>query len=358
MEESQVGAYLNKNILALMERASSLLEETSSSRPEWIEEVIHHQALSANRREELESEGVHVPAFMILSVTRRCNLNCKGCYSRELHSGQGSEMDDVLLRSLLEQSSKLGISIILTAGGEPFLRKGLVSILSDFPEIIFPLFTNGLLLTRERIEEIQSARNIVPVLSIEGFEDTTDSRRGEGVFKRLRNSLPLLSSFDIFWGISITVTGDNFGDVTGPEFVNELIENGCRLFIFVEYIPVEEGSEHLAPTMEQRSRLIELMRELGSHHPALFITFPGDEDALGGCLSSGRGFVHINASGDLEPCPFAPYSDTNLRDMPLKEALRSELLARIRENHHMLEETRGGCALWENREWVRDLLDL
>lgn len=357
MDEIQVGAFLNRNILSLMERASSLLEEASSSRPEWIGEVVEHQTRAADRREELEREGVHVPAFLILSVTRRCNLNCRGCYARELHSRSEPEMDDDLLRSILEQSGDLGISIILTAGGEPYLRKDLVSILSEFPEIIFPLFTNGLLLNRERVEELQRARNIVPVLSMEGLQERTDTRRGEGVFRRIRRSLPLLSSMDIFWGISITVTNENFDDVTGREFVGELIDKGCRLFIYVEYIPVEEGTDHCAPTVQQRERLIGLMRELGEAYPGLFITFPGDEEALGGCLSSGRGFVHINASGDLEPCPFAPYSDKSLRDVSLKEALRSELLAKIRENHHMLEETRGGCALWQNRDWVRGLMD-
>jgi len=124
----------------------------------------------------------------------------------------------------------------------------------------------------------------------------------------------------------------------------------------VEYIPVEEGTEHCAPTIEQREKLVRLMEEFGGRHPGLFITFPGDEEAFGGCLSSGRGFVHVNPSGDLEPCPFAPYSDTNLRDTTLKEALRSKLLQEIRENHDVLEETRGGCALWKNRDWVRGLL--
>lgn len=75
-----------------------------------------------------------------------------------------------------------------------------------------------------------------------------------------------------------------------------------------------------------------------------------------GCLSAGRGFVHINATGDIEPCPFAPYSDINLRDSSLKDALQSEFLKTIRQNHRELSETEGGCALWVKREWVRSLL--
>lgn len=73
-------------------------------------------------------------------------------------------------------------------------------------------------------------------------------------------------------------------------------------------------------------------------------------------FSSGRGFVHISPDGFLEPCPFAPYSDTDLRNVSLKEALRSDLLRKIRENHDKLESTSGGCALWTHREWVRSLM--
>ncbi|NTV90811.1 MAG: radical SAM protein, partial [Clostridiales bacterium] len=40
----------------------------------------------------------------------------------------------------------------------------------------------------------------------------------------------------------------------------------------------------------------------------------------------------------------------------LREALQSELLMKVRENHEKLNETAGGCALWDNREWVQSLL--
>jgi MoaA/NifB/PqqE/SkfB family radical SAM enzyme len=356
MDDPEIGAHLSNNIMKLMERASSILEEASEVRSDWVQQIILDQARASQIREEMDEEGIHVPAILIISVTRKCNLDCRGCYAKKLHSRGEFEMSDELLGSILEQAGDLGISIILTAGGEPLLREGLVDILKERSNIIFPLFTNGLLLTEEKVEQLQDARNIVPVLSMEGFEEDTDLRRGDGVFKRLRKVLPVLSRFDIFWGISITVTSDNFDIVTGGDFVGELIESGCRLFFYVEYIPVEEGTEHCAPTMEQRKVLVDLMEGLGKDHPGLFITFPGDEEALGGCVSSGRGFVHVNPSGDLEPCPFAPYSDINLKETPLKDALKSELLAKIRQNHHMLEETRGGCALWENREWVRGLL--
>ena len=102
--------------------------------------------------------------------------------------------------------------------------------------------------------------------------------------------------------------------------------------------------------------LLESVENFRSNYPALFVAFPGDEEQFGGCLAAGRGFVHVNAAGDVEPCPFAPYSDVNLRRTSLREALASPLLGEIGRNHDKLVETRGGCALWANREWVQSLL--
>ena len=100
----------------------------------------------------------------------------------------------------------------------------------------------------------------------------------------------------------------------------------------------------------------ELVADFRRCFSAVFIAVPWDEEAQGGCLAAGRGFVHISAAGDLEPCPFAPLSDTNILSMPLKEALGSRFLGLMRGNHSMFAETSDGCALWKNREAVESLL--
>ena len=101
--------------------------------------------------------------------------------------------------------------------------------------------------------------------------------------------------------------------------------------------------------------MLGIRNSLRSKFNALFITVPGDEEEIGGCMSAGKGFIHINAEGGVEPCPFAPYSDANLNELSLQEALQSEFLKKIRDNHEHLSETEGGCALWVKREWVRSV---
>jgi MoaA/NifB/PqqE/SkfB family radical SAM enzyme len=148
----------------------------------------------------------------------------------------------------------------------------------------------------------------------------------------------------------------NLDTVTDKTFVRGMIESGCRLFFFVEYVPVQEETEAWILTPEQKQVFIRRLEEFREELPGLFVGFPGDEEEYGGCLSAGRGFVHVSTDGRIEPCPFAPFSDATFGPMTLKQALGSEFLKAIRDNHGRLKETRGGCALWAEREWVRSLL--
>lgn len=318
--------------------------------------TLVRQLFTARLRKVWGRKGIQVPPFMIVSVTRQCNLKCKGCYAGELHRGVNAEMTDVELRRVFQEASELGISIIMIAGGEPLSRPEVIKIACEYPKVIFPIFTNGLLLTDELTKELKNNQNIIPIISLEGYEAETDARRGKGVYQKLGKLFERLRQAKLFFGVSLTMTRDNFEVITSRDFITNLIDSGVRLFLFVEYVPVEPGTEILTPLEEQRAIVLELMNEYRRQYPGLFIAFPGDEESFGGCLSSGRGFVHVSSDGALEPCPFAPYSDTNLKSQSLREALRSQLLKRIRRNHDLLSETKGGCALWENREWVRGLV--
>jgi MoaA/NifB/PqqE/SkfB family radical SAM enzyme len=240
------------------------------------------------------------------------------------------------------------------AGGEPLMRPNILDLSKKTPEIMFMIFTNGLLITDAVLEQISKNRNVVPLLSLEGYQIDTDGRRGSGVYSLLWKTIPKLKDKSVFWGTSLTMTRSNFEEVTDEAFVKQMVDSGCKFFMLVEYTPVIAGTENWVLTEEQKSRVIGIRNSFRSKFPALFIALPWDEDEIGGCLSAGRGFVHISAEGNVEPCPFIPYSDTNLKNMPLKEALQSKMLKTIRENHAELKEIQG-CALWEKREWVQSL---
>ena len=205
---------------------------------------------------------------------------------------------------------------------------------------------------------LKKQKHVVPVISLEGHEAETDGRRGQGVYERLSQIVQKVHHQHIFFSVSLTVTSINIPVVTDEAFIQDMVNSGCKLFFFLEYTAIREGTEAWVPSDEERNRLNRAVESFRTKYPALFISVPGDEAQFGGCLSAGRGFIHITAQGDLEPCPFAPYSDINIGEMSLEESLKSPFLKAIRQSHHLLSEAKGGCALWENRDWVQHQLEI
>lgn len=308
-------------------------------------------------RENYEKQGRHIPPFLIASITSNCNLFCKGCYAREnnLCSDKAEKIQltgDEWSRIFIE-AEKIGVSFILLAGGEPFMRPDIIERASEIPGILFPVFTNGTLLNEEKVEWLDSHRNILPVVSIEGGMELTDERRGSGTYAKIKKVMRFMHERQLLYGASITVTKENIITVTADEFINDLRANGCRIVFYIEYVPVSKDTENLAPGDNERIYLdlrVNSFRKTNKN--VTFVAFPGDEKSTGGCLAAGRGFFHINPSGDAEPCPFSPYSDTNLANTGLLEALDSPFFNRLNQSGILLEEHLGGCVLFNRRKEI------
>ncbi len=319
--------------------------------------ILLNQRAAAGRRSRIGRSGICVPPFMIVSITGRCNLGCKGCYSKILHRDHEEEVPRDRIASLFGEAEKLGIATVLLAGGEPLLRQDILELTAAFPRLLFVVFTNGTLIDERFLAICKRKRNLIPVISIEGDRGFTDLRRGEGVYAKATESIGNFRARGIFCGISLTVTRKNIATIAARKFVDQLRSAGCRLFFFVDYVPVEPGSGELSPGADERRMLSAAVTHFRASTDALFISFPGDEEQFGGCLAAGRGFIHVNPWGDLEACPLAPFSDVNITETGLQEGLASPLLQRIRENPHLLEETVGGCALFAKREMLGAIIE-
>lgn len=313
-------------------------------------------------REQAEQNGEHIPPFLIASITNQCNLHCKGCYARANkscvdHANQAGLMSAQEWGDVFTQAEELGIEFILLAGGEPFVRKDVLEMAGEHSTLIFPIFTNGTMIEAEYLTLLEKHRNLMPVLSIEGSEQTTDDRRGVGIYQKLQDTMQTLHKKGILFGASVTVTTENMKEVLSEEFVTNLSAAGCKAVVYVEYVPMNEESRALAPGDAERAWMNDRLAELRlAEENMVFVSFPGDEKTSGGCLAAGRGFFHINANGGAEPCPFSPYSDTSVRTTPLREALHSPLFVKLQNNGNLTETHVGGCVLFEQKEQVEALL--
>ncbi len=309
-----------------------------------------------------EKNGIHIPPFLIASITSSCNLHCTGCYARANHLCHEQGTDPMLAVQdwdrIFTEASGLGISFILLAGGEPMLRRDVMDAASVHNDILFPVFTNGTLFREDYLKLFDRKRNLLPILSLEGDEKYTDIRRGEGIYRKLTEAMESMNKKGILFGTSITVTRENLPDITEAAFMEKLYRMGCKVVFLVEYVPVNSEIKGLAPTEEDRIYLEERLFLLRKQYEnMIFISFPGDEKSSGGCLAAGRGFFHINPAGGTEPCPFSPFSDMNLKNSSILEALKSPLFRKLKESSMLMKEHAGGCVLFQQEEEVRKLTE-
>lgn len=321
------------------------------------------QKSEKRRRKMMEQEGLEVPPFLISSISTTCNLHCKGCYARSNGIAEDAEADRKATltpeqwQAIFTEAANMGINFSLIAGGEPFMRKDILEKIAEVKDMIFPIFTNGTLIGPSYMKFLNEHLNMVPIISIEGTAMGTDERRGQGVFKRTLQSMALLKEEDLFFGTSITVTTENYHLVTSPEFIDNLRGYGCKIVFYIEYVPTEKGTEHLAFGNEEVAEMEPLLEERrNAYDDIIFLSFPGDEKALGGCLASGRGFFHIGPDGSAEPCPFSPFSDSNVVTMGVRKALQSPLFRKIRAAKALGWEHTGGCTLFEHREEIEKMI--
>ena len=316
---------------------------------------------ASKKRRKAEEQGEHIPPFLIASITSQCNLHCAGCYSRCNHATLDAEPVAQLTSEewfkVFSEADDLGISFILLAGGEPMLRQDIIEAAGKRKNILFPIFTNGTFMGESYFELFDRCRNLIPIMSIEGEKGVTDERRGKGVYDRLIHSMDELHDRGLIFGASVTVTTQNIKEVTSDDFLRKLSERGCKAVIFVEFVPVADESRELAPGDAQREYLRDEIKRLRADHPEMvYISFPGDEKNSGGCVAAGRGFFHINSHGGAEPCPFSPYSDVNIKNTSLREAMHSPLFTALRKGNLLMDDHDGGCILYEKREQVEALL--
>jgi MoaA/NifB/PqqE/SkfB family radical SAM enzyme len=305
--------------------------------------------------------GVQVPPFLVLSVTSKCNLRCIGCYAgavgtvRTAPAQPGLDLSD--WSGIVDDAVRLGVMAFIVAGGEPFMLPGIAKLFRKHPDRLFLVFTNGTSLQPGDYEILKNCSNTVVVVSLEGNRALTDHRRGNGVFDRALGTLDKLRAAGVLTGISVTIASENVEYWTQPRNIDELIAHSGPLAMFIEQIPTSGCESGTPMTEEQRTHFRKTVVEYRDRATggAFIIHSPGDEETLGGCVSAGRGFAHVNPSGDVTACPVSALATHNVRSSNLREALASPLFTMIRENRHLLETEGHPCGLSAHAEELESM---
>ena len=303
-----------------------------------------------------EKYNCNIPWAILLDPTSACNLHCTGCWAAEYGNKLNLSYDEI--DNIIQQGKELGVYFYIYTGGEPLVRKkDLIKLCEKHDDCIFLCFTNSTLIDEEFADEMLRVGNFVPAISLEGFENATDGRRGEGVYNQVMNAIELLHRKKLVYGISSCYTSANFESITSQEYWDKLIDLGAYFIWYFHYMPVgNDASIDLMPTPSQRKETYKRIREYRHTKPLFAIDFQNDAEFIGGCIAGGRRYLHINANGDVDPCVFIHYSDSNIREKTLLECLQSPLFMQYHDHQPFNENMLRPCPMLENPELLRKMV--
>ena len=308
-------------------------------------------------QEELRKKyGCNIPWAILLDPTSACNLHCTGCWAAEYGNKLNLSFDEI--DNIVKQGKELGIYMYIYTGGEPLVRKhDLIRLCEKHNDCIFLCFTNATLIDEAFANEMLRVKNFIPAISLEGFEEATDGRRGNGVYQKAVKAMELLKSKKLLYGISTCYTSANYKSITDEAFYDHLIDLGAYFIWFFHYMPVgNDASPDLLLTPEQREYVYRTVRRLRAEKPLFAMDFQNDAEYVEGCIAGGRRYLHINANGDVDPCVFIHYSDSNIREKSLLDCLRSPLFMAYHDGQPFNDNMLRPCPMLENPEKLREMI--
>ncbi len=298
--------------------------------------------------ERRRQRGVVFPPFVFVSITQRCNLRCRGCWAAGVDNP--ADMERTLLEHIVRQSRAQGCRFFGILGGEPLLIEWLPQFFKANRNSYFQLFTNGHLLTAAIADELAAAGNVSPLVSIEGWERSYAERRGtESGFAKALDALAICREKGLITGVAVSVSRSNFADVAGSGFVDEMVRRGAHYVWYYIYRPSGEDPNFADALDDGQVRALRQFMVDERRRCKSAVIVDAYWDSAGNAVCPGAMGVshHINALGDVEPCPPVQCSDCRLAtDSDVAAAIAgSGLLDRFRTE---IPKMTRGCVLMDH----------
>ncbi len=320
--------------------------------------IVNTNLIGGARQKRFKEEhGCNIPWAILMDPTSACNLKCKGCWAAEY--GNKLNMTYEQLDSIVKQGTEMGTYMYLFSGGEPLVRKDdIIKLCAAHPDCQFLAFTNGTLIDEKFADDMLRVKNFMPAISVEGFEEATDFRRGEGTFKAVIKAMRILKEKKLPFGASCCYTSKNVDSISSEEYIDLLVDSGAKFAWFFHYMPVgNDAVPELMPNPEQREIMYHQIRKFRETKPIFTIDFQNDGEFTKGCIAGGRNYLHINANGDIEPCAFIHYSDSNIKEQTLLEAYKRPLFMAYKEGQPFNSNHLRPCPMLENPEALKAIVE-
>jgi len=274
-------------------------------------------------RKFVEEHGFQPPGFLTISPAAACNLHCDQCYAGNLSESKNKLDFDLMDQIVSDKTRYWGSFFTVISGGEPFMwrsqGKDILDLAEKHDDKYFLIFTNGTLIDKKKAKRMADLGNVTPAISVEGFEEDTERRRGKGVYSRILKAMENLREVGVPFGISLTATRDNAELLLSDEFIDFYFHEQGTIYGWIfQYMPIGcKFTLDLLITPEQRLNMYLRERELIEKHKLFIADFWNSGSISDGCLCAGRtgGYFYIDWNGNVMPCVFTPYSTHNIKEI-------------------------------------------
>ena len=331
--------------------------DTEVLKTTFVNFILNANLIGWPKEEEARKKyGCNIPWAILLDPTSACNLHCTGCWAAEYGNKLNLTFDEI--DDIIRQGKELGVYMYIYTGGEPLVRKkDLIRLCETHSDCQFLCFTNATLIDEAFAGEMLRVGNFIPAISLEGDEASTDSRRGKGTYQKVMAATALLKRKRLPFGFSCCYTSANYESISSESFYDKMIDLGGLFVWYFHYMPVgNDAVPELLPTPEQRVGMYHRIRDYRTRKPIFAMDFQNDAEYVGGCIAGGRRYLHINADGDVDPCVFIHYSDSNIRQKTLLEALQSPLFMAYHDGQPFNRNMLRPCPMLENPEKLRKMV--
>jgi Y-X(10)_GDL-associated radical SAM protein len=285
------------------------------------------------------------PVHVVWEITLACDLKCVHCGSRAGHV-RSRELSTEECLDLVRQLARLGTREITLIGGEAYLRKDWLKIVSEIAahDILCTMQSGGLHLTGERLRQAADAGLGAIGVSVDGLKDLHDRLRGvPGSFDAALKVLHNAREYGLVSSVNTQITSLVMPQLF--EMQDLFIEAGARNWQVQLTVAMGRAADN-PELLLQPYELLELMPQLAALYrrgvdrgflmqPGNNIGYFGPYESLwrgsgddrvhwSGC-NAGQNTVGIEADGTIKGCPSLPtaaYAGGNIRDLTARQILR------------------------------------
>lgn len=331
-----------------------------------VSEELEDRALRHKR-----SEGA--APVVVWCTTRRCNLNCRHCYSGGAGASEG-ELSTGEAEKIFEELAAWGSPFVILSGGEPFLRDDIFELGRFAADLNLPVIisSNGTAITREKAALAAEAGFGYVGVSLDGLEKTNNAFRGRGdAYRKALQGMRNLMNAGIKTGLRFTMTQLNYHEL--PKVMELLVREGFhRLCVYhLEYggrgrvmrrydLPSEHRRRAVRSLFNKTVEINHLNHELevltvGNYADAAYLYMKVKEKdpekarvvyehfLHNGGDGSGEKLAYIDEKGNVYPSQFMRIYLGSLRESSLREIWTGdhEFLSKLRNREKHL---RGRCS--------------